>query len=282
MLAAAVLCLTMLLLAGCGKTEVTMQQILDANSNEALLEKSDRILITRTTSDGEIIVYRTADFRGHTNDGVYYEGYLEGHYYCCYDGVYFAAVNCYDAPFNPLEESIAFDEELSLEETILETETDGSNLRVKTSAPPENSQATLEKLGIAYTEGDSVTYEYLLDAETLLLLEDTMTITHADGSLLEERKTTLTLDAEMPEIIQQLYDRLTSEDYLDVTIVLDPGTDAEKTYHCRFVQGEDMDAYLPDGYTTLYKDAACTQVYGSNDEGIVYVKDPGTLYSVQD
>lgn len=274
-----ILCLTLLPLMASGVAEATKQKMLAANSNESLLQKSDSILSVHESDYNNFIIYRTKDFRGHTNDGMYYEGYLNGRFYCYY-GVYFAAMPCYDMGFNPLEDNIVFNEVLTSYETATEMKINGNQILLKTSVAPDKVQETLECFGLEYVEGDCISNSYVLDAESLLLQECTTIISRADGTVVSRAKQTLTLDAEKPEIIEEIYNRLTAENQQEVTIVLDPGTEIEEIFTGYFIEGEDIDVYLPGGYMYLYTDAACTDLYGEGENsGIVTVNRAGTLYS---
>ncbi|MGN0597180.1 MAG: hypothetical protein ACI4J1_07625, partial [Ruminiclostridium sp.] len=62
-LAALILCL-LLTMTACGqKKDVTVEQLMEANTNEKLFEQYDSVLFLQEYSYGEIMVYRTKDFK---------------------------------------------------------------------------------------------------------------------------------------------------------------------------------------------------------------------------
>lgn len=280
-LVALALCLLLLTMTACGqKQDVTIERMLEANTNEKLFERSDSILFLQEYSYGDVMVYRTKDFKCHTAGDDYYEAYLDGRSYCSDSVGCYAALGCFPMP-NPLEEAMVFSQELTLSEKLVEVKEDAGHLVLTTVVVPEKVRETMEYMHFEYTEGDSITYEYILDAGTLLYQQSNMTITGSDGSLIGSSHSTLTLDAQMPEPVQTLYDRLTAENQKDLTIVLNPGTEEEEAYHASFVDGELVMVVLPEGYTTFYTDAECTQVLGTCDGSAMIGRD-GTLYSVKD
>lgn len=280
-LAALALCLALLTVTAFGeKADVTIEQMLEANTNEKLFEQSNSILFLQEFSYGDVMVYRTKDFKCHTTGDDYYEAYLDGHSYCSDALGCYAALGCFPMP-NPLEEEMVFSQELTLSETLVDVREDGEQLVLTTVVVPEKVRETMEYMQFEYVEGASITYEYILDAGTLLYLQGNMAITDSNGTVIGSSHTTLTLDAQMPEPVEELYSRLTAENQKELTIVLNPGTEEEEAFHATAVEGEDIMVVLPEGYTTFYTDAECTQVLGSCD-GSAFIGRDGTLYSVKD
>lgn len=262
------------------RADVTIEQMLEANTNEKLFEQSDSILFLQEFSYGDVVVYRTKDFKCHTTGDDYYEAYLDGRSYCSDALGCFAAMACFPLA-NPLEEQIVFNQDLTDSETLVEVKKEGGHLVLTTVMAPDRVQENMEYMGLEYTEGANITYEYILDARTLMYLEGNMTITGSDGSLIDSSHTTLTLDAQMPERMQELYDRLTAENQEELTIVLNPGTEEEEAYRTTAVDGDEVYVMLPEGYTTFYTDAKCTQVLVGS-EGSAFIGRYGTLYSIKD
>lgn len=275
-----VLCLVLLTLTACDrKKDVTIERMLEANTNEKLFEQSDSILFLQEYSYGDVMVYRTKDFKCHTTGEDYYEAYLDGRSYCSDSVGCYAALGCFPMP-NPLEEAMVFNRELTLYETPVDVREDGDRVVLTTVLVPEKVRETMEYMHFEYVEGASITYEYILDAETLLYLEGNMSITDSNGNVIGSSHSTLTLDARMPEQVETLYNRLTAENRKALTIVLNPGTEEEEAYHANFVDGDEVYVVLPEGYTTFYTDAECTQVLGVC-EGSAFIGREGTLYSVK-
>ena len=280
-LAALALCLALLTVTAFGENaDVTLEQMLEANTNEKLFQQSDSILFLQEYSYGDVMVYRTKDFKCHTTGDDYYEAYLNGRFYCSDSVGCYAALGCFPMP-NPLEEAIAFSRELTLSETVVDVKEEGEQLVLTTEVVPEKVRETMEYSQFEYVEGAGITYVYILDAETLLLRQSDMTITDGEGNLIGSCHTTLTLDARMPEPVEVLYNRLTAENQKELTIVLNPGTEEEEAYHASFVDEDEIYVVLPEGYTTFYTDAECTQVLDSC-EGSAFISRDGTLYSVKD
>ena len=259
---------------------VTITKMLEANTNDKLFEKSNSILYLHKCSYGDVMLYRTKDFRCHTTGGDYFEAYLNGQYYCSDSEGCYAALGCFPMSI-PLDDPLAFNQELTMYEAIVKEKKDGDHILLTTEVLPEKVQETMEHFQLEYVEGDSITYEYTLDAKTLLLLQCDMSITDRNGSLISSMHSTLTMDAQMPEQVEALYSRLTNDNHKELTIVLNPGTEEEEAYNSIFIEGEGVMVYLPEGYTTIYTDAECTQILGICD-GIAYIGKAGTLYSLKD
>ena len=259
---------------------VTITEMMEANTNEMLFEKSNSILYLQEYSYGDVMIYRTKDFKCHTTGGDYYEAYLNGQYYCSNPEECYAALGCFPMS-NPLDEPLVFNQELTMYEAIVKEKKDGDHILLTTEVLPEKVQETMEHFQFEYVEGASITYEYTLDAKTLLLLQCDMSITDGNGSLISSMHSTLEMDAQMPEQVEALYSRLTNKNHKELTIVLNPGTEDEEAYNSKFIEGEGVMVYLPEGYTTIYTDAECTQILGICD-GTAYIGRAGTLYSVKD
>ena len=275
------LCIALLTVTAFGENaDVTIEQMLEANTNEKLFQQSDSILFLQEYSYGDVMVYRTKDFKCHTTGGDYYEAYWDGRSYCSDSVGCYAALACFPMPI-PLEEELVFNQEQTLSETLMEVKEDADHLVLTTMVVPEKVRETMEYMHFEYVEGASITYEYILDAQTLLYLEGNMSITDSNGSLIGSSHLTLTLDAQMPEQVETLYNRLTAENQKELTIVLNPGTEQEEAYHTSFVDGDEVYVVLPEGYTTFYTDAECTQALVSC-EGSAFISRDGTLYSVKD
>lgn len=275
------LCIALLTATAFGENaDVTIEQMLEANTNEKLFEQSNSILFLQEFSYGDVMVYRTKDFKCLTTGEDYYEAYLDGRSYCSDTLGCYAALGCFPMPV-PLEEQLVFNDTLTAYETLVEVKEDGDRLVLRTVYAPEKVQENMEYMGFEYTEGANITYEYILDARTLMYLEGNMTITGSDGSVIGSSHSTLTLDAKMPEPVETLYHRLTAENQKELTVVLNPGTEEEEAYHTSFAAGDEVMVVLPEGYTTFYTDAECTQVL-SSCEGTAFISRDGTLYSVKD
>ena len=278
-LSALVLCL-LLTMTACGqKKDVTVEQLMEANTNEKLFEQYDSVLFLQEYSYGEIMVYRTKDFKCYSSGDDYYEAYLDGRYYCSDTQGCYAAIGCFPMSV-PLDEPLIFNEYLTRSETPVDVKEEGDHLVLTTTVTPEMVAETMEYFNFEYVEGASITYEYILDAQTLLFRQCDMSISDGEGNQIGSCHITLMTEAEMPEQVETLYNRLTAENQKELTIVLNPGTEEEEAYHARFADGDEVYVALPEGYTTFYTDAECTEILSSCD-GSAFIDRDGTLYSVK-
>ena len=285
------LCLAAMGLAGCdgqngqpgeneGSVSITMQEVLDANSDDALLARCDSF-ITQFSGDGFYSqIYKKEDSRIFTTSGEYYEGYRDGRHFFWENGEYVCALPCYD--FDPpiLEQPSVLNPEITLQEIILSAEQEEGDILLTTLLSGDGAQRVIEAAGVSYAEGDEVITAYRLDAETLIITECQQTIRHEDETTENFMTQYVMLDAEITdEIMDGINERLNDPEGRHVTVVLDPGTSEERAFTAIVRKGEAIQIFLPEDYPGSFSDEACTQPYGDEEGEKEEMRDGTTLYS---
>lgn len=285
------LCLAAMGLAGCGSqsgqpeendgsVSITMQDVLDANSDDALLAHCDSFIAQVTSGGFYSQIYKAADSRILTTNGEYYEGYRDGRYVFWENGEYLCALPCYDFDPPVLEELSVLNPEITLQETILSAEQEEDDILLTTSLSGDGAQSLMEAIDISYAEGDEVISEYRLDAETLILKECQQTIRHEDETTENFAVQTVMLDAGIAdEIFDGINERLNDPEGRHVTVVLDPGTSEERSFTAIARKGEDIQIFLPEDYSGIFSDEACTQPYVAEGNETEELQDGTILYS---
>ena len=182
------------------------------------------------------------------------------------------------ADFLTIYDNPLFDIEATLDENIVEIKTEDDMLVVTTESSSENTKKYMEIDGVEYTEGDYDVFQYVLDKDTYILHSYNRTLYHADGSSEKYTATDVKTNVERPEIVQKLYERLTSTDTRTVTLILNPGTENETSYSAATVKGERFVIVKPEGYSYFYTDEECKEEYTGGDDKTKDI----TLYSVPD
>ena len=254
------LCLAAMGLAGCGgqsgqleendgAVSITMQEVLDANSDDALLARCDSF-ITQFSGDGFYSqIYKKEDSRIFTTSEEYCEGYRDGRYFFWENGEYVCALPCYDFDPPMLERPSVLNPEITLQEIILSAEQEEGDILLTTLLSGDGAQRVIEAAGVSYAEGDEIISEYRLDAE--------MT----------------------DEIMDGINERLNDPEGRHVTVVLDPGTSEERAFTAIVRKGEAIQIFLPEDYPGIFSDEACTQPYGDEEGEKEEMQDGTTLYS---
>lgn len=138
----------------------------------------------------------------------------------------------------------------------------------------EESAWNLVEMGMEAEPGNILEFEYVMDAETLVLLQQEMVLRKTDGTRQRLMYTECAYNGEMPDGARQLLDREQAEENtVTVTAVANPGTAEEMTYARTFVKGDAMQmvCFLEEPYR-LYWDAACTQPI-SDEEPFIPTED---------
>ena len=170
--------------------------------------------------------------------------------------------------------------EITLQETILSAEQEEDDILLTTSLSGDGAQSLMEAIDISYAEGDEVISEYRLDAETLILKECQQTIRHEDETTENFAVQTVMLDAGIAdEIFDGINERLNDPEGRHVTVVLDPGTSEERSFTAIARKGEDIQIFLPEDYSGIFSDEACTQPYVAEGDETEELQDGTILYS---
>ena len=269
-------------LFACGKTEITMQEIYDANQTDAMLKNHESISV-REVMDGEIWRERYltkaytydyfpgsdagSDWSEFVTDDVYY-------YYASGACLYYLSVTPDGmSDFSNLlaerYEKTALSEDI-LKDTIESVSKKDGRITVKSVWPQE----VLAESGL--TAGK---FEYVLDAKTSEVISNTSEYAFDDGTtwcLTVE----VSYDAEAPEMVKTFlaYANQT-EDLRNVTVVSNPGTGKEVSKTVQAPKGLIIGLrYNADtAYTfEVYTDAACTESYdpyvNTDSDLTIYVK----------
>ena len=273
-----------LAVSACGKVEITMQEITDANQADALLKNHASVYI-RDEMDGENFgeVYLTKDFvfnyiPGGESDWMEFITDDAGYYYVGDDCVYYVHITpdgVGDFASVRAERSASASFTIDPEQNTIESvsKKDG-RITVKTCLNQDAIAAEQEEFGVT-----SSTSEYVVDAKTHEMISVTNVFTYNDGSAFHV-VTEVTYDADAPELVKTIlaYENQT-ENLRNVTIVSNPGTDKEESKRIQtpkgLIIGLDFDDSFADA-VEFYTDAACTQSYdpyaNTDSDLTIYVK----------
>ena len=283
-LVAVILVLCMILtLSACGKAEIAMQEIYDANQTEALLKNHESVYI-REESNGEIFgeKYLTKDY---TYDYIHDEEFSFVQFMtddaCYYDDAGARLLFLFITPdgvgdfANERAEqyaSVILGED-ALDESIESVSKKDGRITV-TSVLSSKNLETWAELGV--TAGK---HEYELDAKTRETISIIGDYTYDDGSAFHV-VTEMTYDADVPEMLKEFLGYVNqTEDLRNVTVVSNPGTDKEESKSIQAPKGLIIGLEFDDEFASaveFYTDAACTESYdpyvGTDSDLTIYVK----------
>ena len=276
-----ILLLCMILtLAACGKVEITMQEINDANQTEVLLKNHQSVYI-RNEMDGELWreTYLTKDYAfDYIPDGEsdWAEFMTDDACYCYMGGDYLRYV-----PISPdgVSDFVSYRVEhyaaIILDRGIVSDTIE--SISKKDSCITVNSvlgQEAAAELGVA-----SGQFEYVLDAKTREIFSFTSDYAFEDGMAFGS-VTEVSYDTEEPEMVKTFleYDNQT-DNLRNITVVSNPGTEQEVTQSVQSPKGliiglryDEDSVYAFEVYT----DSACTESYDpyadTDSDLTIYVK----------
>ena len=257
-----------LTLAACGKAEITLQEIYDANQTEVLLKNHKSVYI-QDEMDGEVWneVYLTkeyaynyipgadSDWMEFTTDDARYS--LAGD--DCVYYVYITPDGIGDFANELAERSAGAALVAGAEGEIIESASKKDGLITVKSVLSQKAIEDMAEFGVT-----SAKYEYVLDAKTREIISLTSDYTYDDGDAFHVI-TEVTYDADVPEMLQTIlaYENQT-ENLRNVTVVSNPGTEKEESKSIQVPKGLIFGFEYDDdlGYATeFYTDAACTELY---------------------
>ena len=271
-------------LSACGKVEITMQEINDANQTEALLKNHQSVFI-RDEMDGEVFseLYLTKE---------YVFNYIPGADFDCMefttddaryslagdDCVYYVFITpdgVGDFVSERAERSASAALVASAEDEIIESvsKKDG-RITVKTFLGEDALAAESNEFGVTSSKT-----ELVMDAKNHEIISVTYDFTYDDG-LAAQVITEVTYDVDVPEMLQTIlaYENQT-ENLRNVAIVSNPGTEKEETKTIQVPKGLILGLEFDESFADVvefYTDAACTQSYdpyvGTDSDLIIYVK----------
>ena len=270
-------------LAACGKVEITMQEINDANQTEALLKNHQSVYI-REEMDGEIFseLYLTKDY-------VFY--YIPGADFDCMefttddaryslagdDCVYYVFVTpdgIGDFANERAERSASAALCADAEGEIIESASKKDGLITVKSVLSQKAIEDMAEFGVTFAK-----FEYMLDAKNRELISLNSDYTYDDGMAFSA-VTEVTYDADVPEMLQTIlaYENQT-ENLRNVTIVSNPGTEKEESKNIQVPKGLIVGLEFDDAFADaveFYTDAACTESYdpyvNTDSDLTIYIK----------
>lgn len=148
--------------------------------------------------------------------------------------------------------------DFSGEELVSEEEQDGVTVVTTEIAGKDVSDPYTSLL---FHEGDGLKFVYTVDAATRLLQSQECYEVQEDGTELLLASTVMDTEPEVYEVSPELMDQIDNEDSRTITFVIDPGTEQEQTVVKTVGKGCAVTLVQPEGYTGLYTDEDCTQVY---------------------
>ena len=236
-------------------TGITMAEIVHANSTVELLKQYDSFHITYTYNGEYGYEYYADDTMVFTMDNTsraLYVGtdcvYWEND---AYTRVLYAGIE----PDTEWYHWLTLNAYTSLWGTVKNVSRDGGKLYVNTVLPAKYmNDIYYEEDGLA-----AVLTDYVLDADTYVILESTTTYKYIDGYRLIV-ETHIQTDVEVPDLADELASHMNATtDTRSFTIILNPDTSKETSYSVTLPKEDYVEFYYPNDYTELYLDRACTQ-----------------------
>ena len=270
--------------AACGKVEITMQEINDANQAEVLLKNHQSVYI-RDEMDGENFgeVYLTKDYvfnyiPGGESDWMEFLTDDARYSLVGDDCVYYVFVTpdgAGDFASERAERSASAALSAYAEGEIIESvsKKDG-RITVKTFLGEDVIAAEQEEFGVTSSKS-----ELVLDAKNHEIISFTNDFTYDDGSAIHVISE-VTYDVDAPELVKTIlaYENQ-MENLRNVTIISNPGTDKEESKSIQVPKGLIVGLEFDDAVASaveFYTDAACTESYdpyvGTDSDLTIYVK----------
>ena len=280
-----ILLLCMILsLSACGKVEITIQEINDANQTDVLLKNHQSVYI-RDEMDGENLgeVYLSKDYVFNYMPGVESDWMefltddarysLAGDDYVYY--VFITPDGVGDFTSERAERSASAALCADAEGEIIESvsKKDG-RITVKTFLGEDVIAAEQEEFGVTSSKS-----ELVLDAKNHEIISFTNDFTYDDGSAIHVISE-VTYDVDAPELVKTIlaYENQ-MENLRNVTVVSNPGTDKEESKSIQTPKGLIIGLEFDDEFASaveFYTDAACTESYdpyvGTDSDLTIYVK----------
>ncbi len=234
---------------GCGEKpdEQILEKIASATTVKEVLSQHDNFMRTIEYADGYTLYWYYADDTYLHTDEAHAFAVLCSPEESCEVGFwddgrpYFDRyINVFNANLSTMfHEEVLIGEETGYEKVTSQSQKDGI-LYVNTQlAIADMSDDFVEgweqNLGMTFIEGDVYCCEYEVDAETYILLQSYEYIKHADGTDDFIGRVTISLNVEEPAYIAELIaegdkiDALPEDQVRIVNVVVDPGTESERT-----------------------------------------------------
>ena len=279
-----ILMLCMILsLSACGKVEITMQEIYDANQTKALLKNHDSVYV-RNESDGEYFdeKYLTQDYIYdyiHDEEFDWVEFTTDDANYYCLNGDYVRfwtitpdGVSSDFASYRTEYYASAILGAETVDEIIESVSKKDGRITVTSSMSQKNIEYTAE---YGVTAGK---FEYVLDAKTREIVAMNGDYTYDDG-IGHHVDSEVSYDIDAPERVREFLKYANeTENLRNITVVSNPGTEKEVSQSIQAAKGLAVDfRYEEEEYVfEVYADAACTELYDpyvdTDSDQTIYVK----------
>ncbi len=241
--------------------DITMAEIVHANSTAELLEKYDSFRITYTYNDEYAYEYYADDTMVFEMDNTFRAVYMDTD--CVYwenesyGRVLYAGVE----PDDEWSRWLTLNAYPALWEKVVRTYLIGDKLYISTVLPAKYMNDVYDE----EEELAAVLADYVLDAETYLILESTVTYKYIDGYRWVVKTRTET-NVDVPENADDLVSHMNeTTDTRTFTVVLDPDTSKERSYSVTVPKEDYVEFYYPNDYSELYLDRACTRPVTQED-----------------
>ena len=279
-----ILMLCMILsLSACGKVEITMQEIYDANQTKALLKNHDSVYV-RNESDGEYFdeKYLTQDYIYdyiHDEEFDWVEFTTDDANYYCLNGDYVRfwtitpdGVSSDFASYRTEYYASAILGADTVDEIIESVSKKDGRITVTSSLSQKNIEDMAE---YGVTAGK---FEYVLDAKTREIVALNGDYTYDDGTG-HHVDSEVSYDIDAPERVREFLKYANeTENLRNITVVSNPGTEKEVSQSIQAAKGLAVDfRYEEEEYVfEVYADAACTELYDpyvdTDSDQTIYVK----------
>ena len=279
-----ILMLCMILsLSACGKAEITMQEIYDANQTKALLKNHDSVYV-RNESDGEYFdeKYLTQDYIYdyiHDEEFDWVEFTTDDANYCCLNGDYVRfwtitpdGVSSDFASYRTEYYASAILGADTVDEIIESVSKKDGRITVTSSLSQKNIEDMAE---YGVTAGK---FEYVLDAKTREIVALNGDYTYDDGTGYHV-DSEVSYDIDAPERVREFLKYANeTENLRNITVVSNPGTEKEVSQSIQAAKGLAVGfRYEEEEYVfEVYADAACTELYDpyvdTDSDQTIYVK----------
>ena len=279
-----ILMLCMILsLSACGKVEITMQEIYDANQTKALLKNHESVYV-RNETDGEYFdeKYLTQDYIYdyiHDEEFDWVEFTTDDANYYCLNGDYVRfwtitpdGVSSDFASYRTEYYASAILGAETVDEIIESVSKKDGRITVTSSLSQKNIEDMAE---YGVTAGK---FEYVLDAKTREIVALNGDYTYDDGTGYHV-DSEVSYDIDAPERVREFLKYANeTENLRNITVVSNPGTEKEVSQSIQAAKGLAVGfRYEEEEYVfEVYADAACTELYDpyvdTDSDQTIYVK----------
>lgn len=263
---------------GCGKTSITMEEMVNAGKTDSLLAHytSFQTQVVFEENNGVVEEYVDSDITYRQEQG-YAELYVGGELrYASFDGTLAAVLPIDQEPRRYYLEENSFYAYPSLNEIIKTCRKENGRWYVTTELSAEDMQIWAANNNYTCNEGEKMSISYELDEKTLAPITQKELLVAADGTQNSLLTVTVTYNTEKPDLAKTMLEHLSSTENLrSVTVVVNPDTEEEQTFTMKIPKGDSISIDSPEEYEGFYTDRACTQTLGTSDRNediTVYLK----------